>query len=124
MTLYLDTSDRICKIYLDDTEYIFETDRNLARDLLKLLNNVLTENNQTFQTLVALAIYKGPGSFTGLRIGATVFNALAHELNIPIVGEAGEDWRKKAKTRLENHENDQLILPLYGRPANITSPKK
>jgi tRNA threonylcarbamoyladenosine biosynthesis protein TsaB len=124
MILYLDTSDKTCKIYLDDTEYAFETDRNLARDLLKLLSNVLAENHKTFQDLTALALYKGPGSFTGLRIGATVFNTLAHELKIPIIGATGENWRAAAQTRLEKGENDRLILPLYGRPANITTPRK
>jgi tRNA threonylcarbamoyladenosine biosynthesis protein TsaB len=29
--------------------------------------------------------FKGPGSFTGLRIGLTVGNALAYAQNIPVV---------------------------------------
>ena len=52
----------------------------------------------------------GPGSFTGLRIGASVVNTLAHELDIPIK---------------DHHGNaHQIILPEYGRPANITAPQK
>jgi len=124
MILYLDTSTKTCKIHFDDTEYTFETDRNLARDLLKLLSDVLAKNHKTFRDLTALVFFKGPGSFTGLRIGATVLNTLAHELQIPIIGETDENWCAKAKPRLANQENDRLILPLYGCPANITTPRK
>ena len=48
--------------------------------------------------------------FTGLRIGAAVVNTLAHELNIPLYDHHG--------TR------QKIILPDYGRPANISAPKK
>jgi len=67
---------------------------------------------------------KGPGSFTGLRIGITVFNTIADTNNVPIVGETGDSWQDKAIMRLENGENDHVVLPEYGSEANITKPRK
>ena len=52
----------------------------------------------------------GPGSFTGLRIGAAIVNTLSHELHIPLYDHKGT--------------KHQIILPDYGRPANISKPKK
>ena len=34
----------------------------------------------------AIAVYQGPGSYTGLRVGISVANAMAWALNIPVVG--------------------------------------
>lgn len=69
-------------------------------------------------------VYKGPGSFTGLRIGITVFNTLAYANTWPIVGVTGDDWRQLGVKRLENKENDEIVLPEYGGEANITTPRK
>ena len=43
---------------------------------------------------------------------------------IPIVGTTGDNWVDEAILRLESGESDGLVLPLYGRDANITKPKK
>jgi len=121
MILYLDTSTPVCKIWLDDTAFKYETNRDLAKDLLRLIVESLSNS---FSEVTAIAVFRGPGSFTGLRIGATVANTLADQLNIPIVATTGRNWRATAKTRLTNHENDQIVLPLYNKPANTTSPRK
>jgi tRNA threonylcarbamoyl adenosine modification protein YeaZ len=51
--------------------------RSAFRDCAPVIRDLLTENNVEWDQLEGLAIPGGPGSFTGLRIGATIALALA-----------------------------------------------
>ena len=102
----------------------WQADRELAKKLLGELEVFLGEHDQQFTTLKGLFIYKGPGSFTGLRIGTTVMNTLAYGLSIPIVGEKGDDWINNAVLKLNDGKNDTLVLPFYGADPRITKPTK
>ena len=110
MKLYLDTSTSTTILKLDGQTYEWESGHDLAEKLLQFIHDKLAENHKTWQDLTEITFMSGPGSFTGLRIGAAVVNTLAHKLNIPLKNHRGE--------------TQQIILPDYGRTANITSPKK
>lgn len=110
MKLYLDTSTPKTILKLDEQSYEWDSGRNLARDLLKYIHDRLQEQGADWRDLTEITFMSGPGSFTGLRIGATVVNTLSSELKIPLYNHRGE----KVK----------LIMPEYGRPANISAPKK
>lgn len=128
MIVLLDTSTPICKLTLingawrKDVEW--DADRDLARHLLKFLHDELAKENVTLYDLQGIGVMKGPGSFTGLRIGITVLNTIAHTNNISIVGVTGDHWQQEALRRLEEQENDEMVMPEYGKDANITSPRK
>ena len=110
MKLYLDTSTPTAILKLDDNEYSHTFGNDLAEKLLSFIKDKLNENDKTWQDISEITFMSGPGSFTGLRIGATIVNTLAHELNVPLK---------------DHHGNQhQIILPEYGRPANISKPKK
>lgn len=110
MKLYLDTSTPEAILKLDDREYKCNFANDLAEKLLGFVRDKLAENNQTFQNITEITFMSGPGSFTGLRIGAAIVNTLANELDIPLY---------------DHHEKKhQIILPEYGRPANISKPRK
>lgn len=98
--------------------------RDLARDMLKHVEEFLKSFNVGLRDISGIGIFRGPGSYTGLRIGMTVLNTIASELNIPIVGEVGENWQDRCLERLVNGENDKIILPEYGGDAKITKPNK
>lgn len=111
MKLYLDTSDqKLCILKLDDKTYEWEANKELTEKLLEFIKDKLEENNKTWQDIEEITFFSGPGSFTGLRIGAAVVNTLASELNIPLY---------------DHHKNQhEIIIPDYGRPANIGVQKK
>lgn len=128
MILLLDTATPLCRLSLVEADRCYDAswqaDRELAKGLLGFIEQELAGQGKTFADLTAIAAFKGPGSFTGLRIGLTVLNTLADALSLPIVGETGDSWQEKAIARLQNKEDDQIVLPLYSSNAHITPPRK
>lgn len=102
----------------------WQADRALARYLLKRLAELLERHGTSFANLEGLVVFKGPGSFTGLRIGLSVMNTLAYSQKIAIVGTSGDGWLADGLKRLRLGENDQVVLPDYGAEARITLPRK
>lgn len=103
---------------------LWQADRRLALELLGHIETFLNDTSKTFDDLKGLVVYRGPGSFTGLRIGITVMNTMAYAQSIPIVGEVGEDWLASGVERLIAGDDDRVILPEYGAEVRITKPKK
>lgn len=128
MILLLDTSTMTCKLSFVDGDWRFddewEANRELAKGLLGYIQNHLNEQGKDWTGISGIVVFKGPGSFTGLRIGLTVLNTLADARQIPIVGETGDHWQRAGLKRLEAGENDKIVLPEYGGEAHITQPKK
>ena len=85
---------------------------------------MLDEQGKTLEDLTGIVAYQGPGSFTGLRIGLSVANALAYGLSIPIVGATGDDWLKTSRQALQTRPETKPITPEYGAPVHITQQKK
>lgn len=128
MILLLDTSTPICKLTLVDGDWRYddtwEAARELAKGLLGYLQTQFEKNGKTWGDISGMVAFKGPGSFTGLRIGLTVLNTIADAQHIPIVGAQGETWQSDGLSRLSAGENDQIVLPEYGAEAHITQPRK
>ena len=124
MIILLDTSTATCFLTVVDNEarqdFEWQAGRTLARSLLKFLE----EKTGDLHDISGIGVMKGPGSFTGLRIGLTVVNTLADSLNIPIAGAMGEDWREMALKKLRAGENERIVMPEYGAAAHITAPRK
>ena len=99
-------------------------DRQLAETIHLKLKQLLDEQGLALNDLQGIVAYKGPGSFTGLRIGLSVANALAAGINIPIVAVTGQDWQAEGIKRLSLNKNDKIALPKYGSPPHITKPRK
>lgn len=112
----------------DDTEKLayekWQAHRQLAETIHLKIKKLLDSHKITWSDIDGIICYKGPGSFTGLRISISVANAIAFQNNIPIVGTNGSDWTIDGIDTLMNNENDELVLPEYGAPVHITKPRK
>ncbi|MAV75895.1 MAG: tRNA (adenosine(37)-N6)-threonylcarbamoyltransferase complex dimerization subunit type 1 TsaB [Actinobacteria bacterium TMED172] len=87
--LALDTSSRNCSVCLqrESHKFIRRDDASVShsRHLLALIQQSLDEAELSLEQLDAIAIVKGPGSFTGLRIGIAVAQGLAFAQQIPVI---------------------------------------
>jgi tRNA threonylcarbamoyladenosine biosynthesis protein TsaB len=98
----------------------WQAHRQLAETLHQKIQELLQSQQTTLQDVQGIVVYKGPGSFTGLRIGITVANALAAGLKVPIVSDQSEAWCQTGIDRLLLNESETIALPEYGAEPHIT----
>ena len=89
--LFIDSSDKdFSKIELivnkKDIKVSKKSDRK-SQSLLPLIVGTLEENNLKLSDLTEIEVFTDAGSFTGLRVGISIGQALAYALNIPINNE-------------------------------------
>ncbi len=102
----------------------WQAHRKLAETIHERLKELLLSQKYSLRRVDGLVVYEGPGSFTGLRIGLSVANALSYSLSIPVVAATGQEWTRQGIDRLQQGETDKIVLPEYGSPVHITQPKK
>jgi len=87
MKLEIDTTDSSkVLIKLGDKEYEAQKKDRKSQELLKLIDKALKEQAKKPQDLSEIFINPGPGSYTGLRVGLSVANAMGWVLQIPVNG--------------------------------------
>lgn len=126
ITIRTDKPDAEIGLYDDQTQLAYETwqaHRMLAETIHTKIIDVLQAADKRLHELNGIVAFKGPGSFTGLRIGLTVSNALAYSLNVPVVSTIGDDWLAIGIERLLDSQNERVAMPEYGALPNITTPK-
>jgi len=96
----------------------------LAETLHAKIQELLKNQNKDWADIQGIIIFKGPGSFTGLRIGMSVANALAYSLSVPIIGTIGDNWQTQGIENLLTGKSDKVAVPEYGSEAHITAPRK
>lgn len=102
----------------------WQAHRQLAETIHKKLDEILNKSSITLEGVQGIVCFKGPGSFTGLRIGLSVGNALSYALSIPIVSRGGPGWLKTGISDLQAGRNDKIALPEYATPVATTKPRK
>ena len=127
LTIRTDKPEAEIGLYNDAVQVHYETweaHRALAETLHLKIAALVKQADAELTDIQGIVAFQGPGSFTGLRIGLTVANALADSLGIPIVATQSEDWIQTGIEKLLAGKTDTIALPEYGAPVHITLPKK
>lgn len=88
--LSMDASGLVASVALSDGdqllgEYTTNTKKTHSRTLLPMVDALLKLTGETKDSIEAIAVAGGPGSFTGLRIGSATAKGLAFAWNVPII---------------------------------------
>lgn len=130
MILAIRTDKPVAELVLLDeagntqVNYSWEAHRALATTLVGKIDEFLEDNSVGTQALTGIIVFSGSGSFTGLRIGATVANALAYSHGISVVAGEGENWLIGGAVKLKLVKPGNYVVPTYDREPNITKPKQ
>lgn len=89
--LAIDTSNYVLGIALIDgekviCEYITNLKKNHSVRVMPAIEQVMKESETKPSELTKIVVAKGPGSYTGVRIGVSIAKTLAWTLGIPLVG--------------------------------------
>ena len=107
-------------LYDDHHQIAYDTwlaHRQLGATIHARIAALLGRRGYTLQDMQGIVCFQGPGSFTGLRIGITVANALAYALHIPTIARSSSHWLEAGITALLGGEREPLPEPSYGTPA-------
>lgn len=87
--LAVDATSAACSVALlnngEVREQFVQAERDHTRRLLPMVDQLLAESELTLNSVDALAVSRGPGSFTGLRIAISCVQGLAFAAEKPVI---------------------------------------
>jgi tRNA threonylcarbamoyladenosine biosynthesis protein TsaB len=113
--LNLETSSTNCSVCLTKDGVILamkelnSENYSHAEKLHVFIEEVMKEATLKIQDLEAIAVSKGPGSYTGLRIGVSAAKGLCYALGVPLVSVS---TLKSMASQLKSVDEDALIIPV------------
>lgn len=126
LTLRTDKPEAEIGIYKDAVllkDKKWQAHRQLSETLHREVEDLIHRSDIAITDVGGIVFFEGPGSFTGLRIGAAFANALSYSHDIPCVSTGGLDWQAAGVQMLTMGKSGQA-KPQYGEPPRTTNPKK
>jgi tRNA threonylcarbamoyladenosine biosynthesis protein TsaB len=115
LLLSIDTATKVCSVALHENEQLLASqhlhiDKSHSGLLTVLVENVLQYAGFSRHDLTAVAISEGPGSYTGLRIGASTAKGLCFALDLPLI--AVNTLQAMAQGMRKYAEEESLLCPM------------
>lgn len=89
----------------------WKSERNETETILPKLDNLLKKAELKIQEIEAINIIQGVGGFTSLRVGISIANTIAYDLQIPIYGTSVfELWSKRAMLSLSKCDTVAILI--------------
>lgn len=131
-TWILDTSSPIARMGLmkgsDLVDVLeWEAGRELSKTFFSNLEKLFANNKVSLTDIGKIVAVRGPGTFTGLRIGISIVNAFAFALDTPISGIIQEKSMSLEEIYLagrDDSDREGILTPFYDREPNITKKKR
>lgn len=113
LILNIETATRVCSVALGKDGALIsfketKVDRSHASSITIFIEQILSEEGLSAKDLDAIAVSKGPGSYTGLRIGVSTAKGLCYALDIPLI--AINSLESLAQGYLENNDATNILL--------------
>jgi len=123
MVLCVDTTTEFTGIAIADKNksvYLKLETSHASDKILETIDHLIQKADIKLSDLKGVFAIKGPGSFTGLRVGIAVANQFAHQLKIPIIGLQTEEWYQYRTDEsdfiyLQSMNRDQVYMVGFGK---------
>ncbi len=90
LILSIETSTKVCSVALHRGDTLLASseiliERSHSKFITILIENLFSHSGEQMSDLDAIAVSKGPGSYTGLRIGVSTAKGLCYALEKPLI---------------------------------------
>jgi len=119
--LALDTSTEACSVALwhkgEKTHLDELAQRTHTKRILPMVDELLANSGINLKQVDALAFGRGPGSFTGVRVGAGIAQGLAFGADLPVI--AVSNLTTMAQAAFELHQAENVVAAIDARMNEV-----
>lgn len=118
LILNIETSTKNCSVALVENGEVLSlkeetSDQYIHSEKLHVfIQDCMAEAGRQLKELSAVAVGKGPGSYTGLRIGVSAAKGLCYALRIPLISEDGLSILANDFLAQNSIDENELVMPM------------
>ena len=111
--LHINTAGDVAYVCLSEDDNVLDSRESLFQNqhssfLQPAIKELLSSAGKSVDSLAAVSVVNGPGSYTGLRVGLSAAKGICYALNIPLINISTLEWLAHPYKTSEF----QLIVPM------------